>query len=305
MGESTMGSPAGMDSSAGKGFRPSPGTWRVAALAGLFVLLFLPSIVRLASIVWAEEKYSHGYLIPLVSGFWLWLHRDAIAAVPRRPAITGLIPLGFGLAAALYGQARHFNSIVHASMIFVLVGMVAFAAGWRMVRATAFPILYLGFAFPVPQRLDEIYVVGQLQRVASVVSERIIGLAGIPVFRQGDRIEVPGVQLQVEEACSGLHSLYSLLALGAAFAFLTERRGWERFAILAAAAPIAVAANVVRVTVTGILAAEVSPDLARGFFHEFSGLVVFLLGLGLLLSFAWFLRVCFPVDKPAGDAVDA
>ena len=133
----------------------------------------------------------------------------------------------------------------------------------------------------------------------------MIDLLGIPVFRQGNVIEVPGMKLLVEEACSGIHSLYSLAALGTAFVFVFERRWWEKVVLVAATVPIAIFANVFRVSVTGVLATSVSTELAKGFFHEFSGILIFLMGLALFLLLAWLLRVWFPVlEEGAGAAED-
>lgn len=272
---------------------------RPLLLGALFVGLFYPRLLHLVTHTWQEDKYSHGYFIPLISLFWLYVHRDMVRALPRRPANTGLVLILVGLFAWVFAQGRNFNAVAHLSMLLVLTGMVVFSGGWRFLGRIAFPVYYLVFAFPVPKQLDATLIGPKLQRLASVISERLIDLTGIPVHREGNVIEVPGIRLLVEEACSGIHSLYTLAALGTAFVFLTDRRPLERAILIAATLPIAIAANVFRVTMTGILAHEISVDLARGFFHEAGGLVVFLFGLGVLLLLAAVLRRFFFREESA------
>ena len=279
----------------------SPGFWRPVTLGALFILLFLPQIVYLVTVVWEEDRHSHGFLIPVVSLGFLYLNREEIFGVKRSPSNGGMVLVSLGILFWVYAQGVRFNALAHLSMLLVIAGMVAFSAGWRFLRAVSFPVFYLVFAFPMPKRLDDLYIAQPLQRVSSIISERVIELCGIPAFRQGNVIDVPGLQLLVEEACSGLHSVYSLAALGTAFVFLTERRIWERVVLILSTVPIAVAANVIRVSLTGVLATAVSPMVAEGFFHEVSGILVFLLGLGMLLLWAWILRLWFP---PAEVGVD-
>jgi len=276
---------------------------RGGVLTVLYLVLFLPQLVYLASVVWPEVKYSHGYLIPVVSAWYIIQYREEFLRVERRPSMLGLFPLVLGVLFWLFAQIQSFNALAHLSMLIVLIGMVLYAAGRKFLWAMAFPILYLIFAFPVPKRLDDLYVVLPLQRLAATISTQIINLVGIPVIREGNVIEVPGVQLFVEEACSGLHSLYSLIALGTAFVFMTERRNWEKIVLILSTVPIAIAANVFRVTLTGILAAKISPDFAKGDLHEYAGLLVFLLGLAMLIGLSAVLRWWFPMPLVREEAV--
>ncbi|MEN8148913.1 MAG: exosortase/archaeosortase family protein [Planctomycetota bacterium] len=267
----------------------------------LCLALFSPRLLHLARYTWQEDRYSHAWFIPLVSLLWLWVHRREIATAPRRPANTGAALVGIGILLWIAAQGRSFNALAHLSMMLVLVGVVAGSGGWAFFRAVAFPTLYLVFVFPVPKRLDDVYVGPPLQAVASSVSAKLIDLFGVPVVREGNVIDVPGTRLLVEEACSGIHSLYTLAALGTAWVFFGERRTWERIVLIAATVPIAIAANVFRVTVTGLLAYYVDPALADGFFHEFGGMVVFAFGLLALLALSGVLRLVSPA-RPREEA---
>ncbi len=270
--------------------------WAAAGLVGsLFILLYLPQFVYLVSVVWREARYSHGYLIPAVSLFWLWTRRQALGAVPRAPASGGYVILGVGIVLWLWAQARAVNAIAHASILVSLSGIVAASHGYRRLRAVAFPLLYLVFCFPVPKRLDDLYVVLPLQSVASRAAESIVSTLGIPVLRQGNVLEVPGSVLLVEEACSGIHSLFALLALGVAAVFFLPFRRWVAAALVAATVPIAIAANVLRIVLTAVLAVGVSPKLAEGFSHQFAGVLVFITGLALFAGLATLLARWWPV----------
>jgi exosortase len=278
------------------------GLFRPVVLGALYVILFLPQIVRLVAVTWQEAKYSHGFIIPFVSAWHLYDERERLAGLGRRPSPTAAPLVIVGILAWLWAQlpAQTFNALAHLSLLIVLAGMIAFSAGWRLLRSVAFPIVYLAFAFPVPKRLDELYVVQPLQRLASVVSADALGILGIHVYRSGSIIEIPGMKLLVEEACSGIHSLYALMAMGTALSFgffrlLPARRVWEKVVLIASTVPIAILANVFRVTITGILAHLFGASMAQGFFHYFSGLMVFLLGLLMFFLLAATLRVWFPV----------
>jgi exosortase len=263
----------------------------------LWVLLYLPQFGYLAGSVWSQDKYSHGWLIPVVSAGWVWMHRRRLPTLAARPSNSGMLLILLGLAAWIYAQNKSFNALAHLSMLLTLSGMVAFAGGWRLLRATTFPILYLVFLFPVPRRLDDLYVVLPLQRFAAWVAETTIRAVSIPVVREGNVIEVPGIRLFVEEACSGIHSLYSLLALGTAVVFVFRYRPVVRVVLMLSTVPIAILANVIRVAGTGILAHAVSVKAAEGFSHYVAGLVVFGLGLAIFLGLAAAMNALFPAGR--------
>jgi exosortase len=260
-------------------------------LGVLLALLFLRQFDHLHRHVWSDPKYSHAYLVPLVSAFWLWWEQDRVRALPREPSWWGLpvVLAGIGLWFAFLTRYP-LNVLAHAAMMVTLVGTVLYAGGLRFLRGVAFPVFYLLFIFPVPKHLDTRYVVVPLQGVAAGIATFFIDLVGIPVIRDENIIDVPGKRLFVNEACSGIHSLYSLIAVGAFFLFFTRWRTWERIVLLAVTVPVAVAANVLRVTVTGIIAYHGSAEWITGAPHMLTGLAVFLTGLALFLGVAALLR---------------
>jgi exosortase len=146
-----------------------------------------------------------------------------------------------------------------------------------------FPLSFLLLMIPLPAILFN-QVAFPLQLAASQAGEAAISLAGVPVLREGNVLRLPAQTLEVVEACSGLRSLISLIMLGIVLGYFTDRRTWARTAIAVAAVPIAIIANAIRVAGTGIASEWVSPAAAEGFFHTFSGWLVFVVAFsGLLL----------------------
>jgi len=167
-----------------------------------------------------------------------------------------------------------------------------------VLRALAFPLLYLLLTIPLPKTWDDA-LTQPLQTFASVVAEGAFDAFGWAVVRQGNVLQLPGLKLLVEEQCSGAHSLYALVALSFAWVAFVARPVWLRVVLVAAAVPVAMLANAIRVTGTGVLAYKVDPSYATGVSHQTAGIIVFAIGLGLFLLVDWCLR---PDEAPPRDA---
>ena len=255
----------------------------VAAVTGVLIWtywLVLPALVRQW---WNEDEYSHGFLVPLISLGLVWYHRERLRAIPIRRAYTGLLVMAFSLAAYAAGIIGADLFLQRLSMISMISGATLFVAGWPMFMALSFPLGYLLLMVPLPGILFN-SIAFPLQLFAAQIATVVMQLCGVPVLREGNVMHLATVSLDVEEACSGIRSLISLTALGVIFAYITEPRWLPRLIIVLLIAPIAVIANVMRVTLTGLLAHYVSPDTAIGLFHEVGGLFVFLLAGALLLG---------------------
>ncbi|HEY6356729.1 MAG TPA: exosortase/archaeosortase family protein, partial [Vicinamibacterales bacterium] len=168
------------------------------------------------------------------------------------------------------------------SLLVVLTGVVLFLFGWRHLRMLAFPLAFLLLMVPLPAIVFN-RIAFPLQLVASRFGETMISAANIPVLREGNVLVMANTSLEVAEACSGIRSLVSLITLALLYGYFTDRRLWVRLAIVASAIPVAIVANGARVAGTGIAAHYIGPDAAQGFFHEFSGWVVFIVAFLLLL----------------------
>lgn len=265
----------------------------VAASVVLFVALFLPIL----SVRWRyydeQPRYSHCPMLPLVSAAWLWDRWDRLRALPRAASRGGLTAVLVAVAAFLYGRLVSNNFLQHAAMLATLGAAVWAICGARTLRACAFPLLYLLLTIPLPKAWDEI-VTQPLQSGATRTAESVFNAFGWVVVRQGNVLQLPGLKLLMEDACSGVHSLYALICLGIAWVAFVERPVWLRAVLILATVPVAFVANAIRVIATGVLAYKVDPKYAEGTSHEVTGMLVFATGLGLFLLVDW----CLKPDAP-------
>jgi len=244
-----------------------------------------------------DDNDSHGFCIIPLALFFLWERRDRLREIVPRPSIFG-VPLllfgGFVLLAGLYGADRFLPRV---SMIFVLAGSIVFVWGWSMLKAVAFPLGFLVLMIPLPALIFN-QIAFPLQLLASQAGEATLSAAGIPVLREGNVIVLAHTTLEVAEACSGIRSLVSLMSLGIVFGYFTDPRGGVRVAIVLSTIPIAIVANAARVAGTGIAAHYYGVAAAEGFFHTFSGWLVFGVSFILMFVVARMLVRVTPVARP-------
>jgi exosortase len=232
---------------------------------------------------WAsDDNYSHGFFVLPLAVFFTWERRNALRAAVGRPSLAGLLLIAAGLVLLLAGRLGAELFLTRVSLIGVLAGTVLYVWGWEHLRILAFPIAFLLLMVPLPAILFN-KIALPLQLLASRVGETAIAAAGIPVVREGNVLQLPTRDLEVAEACSGIRSLVSLLMLGIVLGYFTEKRIGARVIVALAAVPIAIAANAARVAGTGLASELVSPAAAEGFFHAFSGWLMFVVAFAGLL----------------------
>ena len=233
-----------------------------------------------------DENYSHGFLIPVVSGYAIWTQRETLSALPVEPrrwiGFALMMLAALMLFAGVMGAELY---ITRLSLVLSLAALTVYFGGFGWLRRLLFPLGLLLFALPVPNILFN-QIAFPLQLIASDLATRAIKLAGIPALREGNVIELAQMKLQVVEACSGIRSLMTLAALAVIYAYFAETRWRRRIVLVVAVVPIAVLANAARVTMTGVLAHHQGIQAAEGFLHSFSGLAVFLVAVGLLALLA-------------------
>jgi exosortase len=257
--------------------------WSIlVALVGLLIYVYGNSLDnRGAMQFWDNPKYSHGWLVPVFTAILLWLRYEPFGPVTigARWAGVALLAAGLGLRCLTTYYPSHvleMDSFVPAVMgVFLLVG------GWKTIRWAGPAIAFLIFMFPLPGFLDS-RLLGPLQKVATLSSTYLLQTMGIPSYSEGNRIVIGEVELGVVEACSGLRMLTIFAALAVAITLVTERPLWERVVIILSAVPIALASNIIRITVTALLYLTVGPDLVERVFHDLDGLFMVPLALGLL-----------------------
>ena len=246
----------------------------VAAFATLLGLLYANVLPDLVHDWWDDPNYSHGFLVPLFSAYLVYQRRASILATEFRPSWWGLAPILIGIVSLVLGQVGAEAFVSRASLIIILAGLTWFHAGWPMLRAVMFPLAFLLFMVPLPAVL--FYAVAfPLQGLAAQNAAWILDHMGVPVLIDGNVIHLSHISLGVTEACSGIRSLISLLALALAWAALALP-GTVTMAIFAIVTiPITIVANAGRVVVTGLIGQWFGRQYAEGFFHMASGWIIF------------------------------
>lgn len=256
---------------------------QLLALAAAVAVLYSQVFTDLAGQWTADENYSHGFVIPLISGYLVWERRRALSECRTQGSPWGYAVLLLALCLLIVGQAATFGYPVRLSFIVVLAGLTLYFAGTQVLRILAFPLAYLLFMIPLPAPVLT-KVALPLQLFAARVATSVLDMLNVPVFREGNIIDLAATRLDVVEACSGIRSLIALLALATIFAYFTQRTWRSRLALTLSAIPIAVVANAARVALTGLLTQTVGLAAAMGFYHEFSGLLIFAVAFGLMVA---------------------
>jgi len=256
-------------------------TWRAAVLVALTAWLYAPIIVKLVNQWWSDPNFSHGFFVPLFSAFVLWQNRKRVRQAPRKPSLWGLPILLTALLMLILGVFGAELFLSRVSLIVLLVGTVVFFQGWQVLRAVLFPLLLLVLMVPIPAIIFS-QITFPLQILASKLAAWSLPLLGVPVFREGNVINLPAMPLEVAEACSGIRSLMTLTTLAIMYGYLLEKRAAIRVILALASLPIAVLANGFRILGTGLLVQYWDPDKAEGFFHGFSGWLIFVVSILLL-----------------------
>jgi len=258
-------------------------------LAALTVLLYAPVFGLMARQWWDDPNWSHGFLVPLFSGFILWRERRRWRGTANGGSRLGLAGVASAVALLVAGTLAAELFTTRFSFVLLLASLVVYLAGWRTLRAVAFPLGYLLLMIPWP---GVVYaqVTLPLQFLASRWAAAALAAVHIPVLREGNLLILANYTLEVAQACSGIRSLVSLVTVAVAYAYLAEKGMGKRALLVALMVPIAVVSNAFRIFGTGVLTAEVSPRLAHGFFHEFSGWLIFLTATTLMLAVAWVLK---------------
>lgn len=259
-----------------------PGDWIPIALIALALIAVYYSVAFKLLQDWYEiPDYSHGFLVPLFSIFLIWDQRKTLSALPVKPTWGGLPLVVVALSVLILGVygVELFTSRI--SFILLISGLVWTFLGAAWLKQLRFPILVLLLAIPFPNIIFN-QITFPLQLLASSVASGILTLLGVPVLHEGNVIELPVMKLEVAEACSGIRSLMSLFTLAVFYGYFLEKSTTRRVILALASVPIAVAANALRIVGTGLCVQYWDPVKALGFFHEFSGWVMFVISLGFL-----------------------
>lgn len=247
-------------------------------LAGLYYTI-VPDMVR----QWYDDdNYSHGFLVPFIAGYFLYQRWEELKTAEVSPWSPGLAVVIAGLFQLTVARLGTELFTMRTSLIVILAGLVLYWFGKKVMAIMAMAIGYLVFMVPLPYIVYD-SIAFPLKLLVTKYSVLALRLCNIPVLREGNIIIFPSITLEVADACSGMRSLMSLLALSTAYAIYLKVPLWKKLIVIFAAIPIAILTNGLRVFVTGVLAQHWGAKAAEGFFHEFAGLAVFVLAMGLLI----------------------
>ncbi|MFO0796689.1 MAG: exosortase/archaeosortase family protein [Gemmataceae bacterium] len=254
----------------------------VAVTVGVLAFAYFP-LFRYSFGEWLKPDYSHGFLVPLFAVYLAWLWKDWAPDEIAWPDVRGLL---FIVAAApLLVLARRTNIALEwvqgVSFVLAVLGAVTVFGGVAALRWLYVPVLFLMFMFPLPYAVEHT-LSWPLQRTAAVGAEYVLQTIGYPTYREGVILHCQDHLLEVQNACNGLSMLLTFLTLSTGMALVVKRPWLDRGLILAAAVPIAIGANIVRIAATGVLYNEAGKELGDRVFHDFAGWMMMPLALGVL-----------------------
>jgi exosortase len=276
-------------------FRNAQSALGLATIFLLVAVVYYQVLGKLVIDWWQIPDFSHGFLVPLFAAYLVWEKRSVLRCTKIDPSWTGIVVMALGLVVLLLGVYGSELFLSRISLAILLAGLVLCFGGWQILRELRFALLVLLLAIPLPAIVFN-QITFPMQIIASKLATGLLQSIGVPVLREGNIIVLPLMKLEVAEACSGIRSLMSLFTLAVFYGYFLENSIWRRVALVLASIPIAIAANAVRIVGTGLCVQYWDPDKAMGFFHEFSGWVVFLVSLTCLYLLHRAIS-CFPSKR--------
>lgn len=248
----------------------------------LYILLYYPVWKNLFVTWYNSEDYSHGFFIIPISAYIVWKKKNDIKNINSKPSWLGLILVLFSLILYLFSYVAEISTMASLSPILVLTGAIIYFYGFRMLKELSLPITFLLFMVPIPDQLFSQLTI-PLQLFVTKISVWFSDLLGIPIYREGNIIHLPGQTLQVVNACSGLRSILSIMPLAAILGFFTLNSNLLRSLLFLSGIPTAVIINIIRVMLLVLVFHYMDFDLTVGTPHTILGIVVFFMALSILL----------------------
>jgi exosortase D (VPLPA-CTERM-specific) len=239
------------------------------------IVAFGGSLLELTHRWLVQDEYNHGFLIPVIAAWLLWTRRRALLASLGRPSWTG--PLVILVAAGMHivGKLSALFILSQIGFVVALLGIVLGFGGYSLLKVVFVPIIFLLFAIPLPYFIDAVLSF-RLQLISSQLGVFFIRLLDIPVYLEGNVIDLGTYKLQVVDACSGLRYLYPLMSLGFLAAYLFHAPLWQRGLVFLSTIPITIVMNSFRIGLVGLLVTYWGPQAAEGALHLFEGWIIFI-----------------------------
>jgi exosortase D (VPLPA-CTERM-specific) len=258
---------------------PQTGRRQIGIIVAVLVLVsfavFSGALLELGRRWSTQDEYSHGFFIPFISLWLLWSRRDAIQNALGSPSWGGPVLIVLAAAMHLVGELSALYVLSQVGFVVVLLGIALAVGGLPLLKVTAVPIIFLLFAIPLPYFVDSV-LSWRLQLISSELGVLVIRLFQIPVYLEGNVIDLGVYKLQVVEACSGLRYLYPFLSLGFLAAYMFHAPMWQRAIVFLSTVPITIVMNSFRIGMIGVMVDRWGPQSADGFLHFFEGWIIFL-----------------------------
>jgi len=266
-----------------------PASWAKALIYALLLFCIYSSALHWLLIRdWARDGYSYAYLVPFVVLYLIWTKKDVLEALPSFSSWKGMILLVPGIILFWLGELGGEFYTVYISLWLVLVSLFWLHNGWQKLRSIGFSFFFMLTMFPIPNFINTKLTL-KLRLISSELGVAMIQACGLPAYREGNVIDLSFTQLQVVDACSGLNSLISLFVLALLMTYFFKAHFWKRAVLLLSTVPLAIITNSMRIAMTALLYKFWGAEVAQGFFHTFSGLLIFMVCMPFLLFEMWVL----------------
>jgi exosortase len=262
----------------------------------VLIIFYAPLRDLIAMSLQYNELYSHIILIPLISGYFVYMRRKSIFTDMNYACLPGITLITIGAILYLLGKSQgiklnqnDYLSLMTFSAVITLIGGFVFFYGSQAVRVAAFPLLFIFFMVPIPSLVLE-KVILALQRGSADVSYSLFKLTGIPLVREGSIFYLPGISIEVAEQCSGIRSSIAFFITGILAGHLFLTRGWRKIILLSSIIPITIIKNGVRIVTLSLLALYVDDTILKSSLHMKGGILFFLIALIPFVTLLWLLR---------------
>jgi exosortase len=256
-------------------------SWPLIAWFGaLLIAAYYPVLSALVNQWSTDDDMGHGFFVPAIAAYIAWQKKDSVAGLKPKQNWWGLVIVLYGAFQLYIGTLGAELFLARTSFVITLIGVVLFLGGTEYLKKFAFPLGLLFLMVPIPAIIYN-KITFPLQLLATQAAESALTFMGIPVVREGNVLELASQRLNVIEACSGIRSLLTLTFVSLVYGYFFESRAWVRVVLFISTVPIAIVANASRVTLTGVLT-EYAPAYSEGFFHEASGMVIFIVSITIM-----------------------
>ncbi len=283
-----------------EGVRIRPVSWAKAACYACALVLIYYSTLKELFFQWSGDDYSYCWLIPFVVLYLIWEKRAELAGLPSSPTWQGLAPFILGICFFWLGDLGGEYTLLDVSLWLIITGLVWMHIGRQKMQSIAFAFMVMPAMFPLPNYINTRLTI-QAKMISSQLGVWMLHLAGMSAYREGNIIDLGFTQLQVVDACSGLRYILPLIIMALLLAYWFKAHIWKRAVLFLSSIPLSILMNSFRIALTGILYSAIGSQAAEGFFHGFSGWLVFMVAVPVFIVEMLVLKKMPPKEVKRGD----